>query len=109
MTKQSRIFFLTQIAECFEKEHMDTEAEVIRSAIYDIGILDEVKKERDAAIAMAQGITRCKDCRYAHLTYGGECKYCDTWTDVDGYPLELYVDGEFYCGNAERRTDAKTS
>ena len=50
-------------------------------------------------------IIRCKDCKYAHLTYDGDCKYCDTFTDDDGYRLELYVSGDFYCGNAERRTD----
>lgn len=48
-------------------------------------------------------IIRCKDCKYAHLTVSGECKYCDAWTDDDGYPMEIYEDGDFFCGNAERK------
>lgn len=101
MTRQSRIFLLQQIAECFEKEHMDTEAEVIRTAIYDIGILDEVKKERDAAIAMAQPeIIRCKDCIYATRHSDGSLWVC-------GHPDNNAwdIDDMFYCGRAERRTD----
>lgn len=50
-------------------------------------------------------IVRCRDCKYAHLTYDGECKYCDKWTDKFGIPEELYLDGDFYCGYAKRRED----
>ncbi len=50
-------------------------------------------------------ITRCKECKFAHLTYDGDCKYCDKWTDEFGIPEELYLDGDFFCGYAERRTD----
>lgn len=50
-------------------------------------------------------IVRCKDCKYAHLAYDGDCKYCDKWLDDDGFHLTLYLSGDFYCGYAERRTD----
>lgn len=50
-------------------------------------------------------IIRCRECKYAHLTYGGDCKYCDKWLDDDDFQLTLYLDGDFYCGYAERRTD----
>lgn len=71
MTKAARIFLLNRIAECFEDEHMDTEAEVIRSAIYDIGVLEQVKKERDAAM-------ECTCCEYR---VGDECCYSDVEKD----------------------------
>lgn len=46
-------------------------------------------------------IIRCKDCKYARLTYDGSCKYCDIW-----FPYEAeYMDGDYYCASAERRTD----
>ncbi len=48
-------------------------------------------------------IIRCKDCKYSHMTYDGDCKYCDKWQDDDDICLTLYVDGEFYCGFAERK------
>ena len=50
-------------------------------------------------------LIRCKDCKHAHLTYNGECKHCDKWTDEFGIPEELYLDGDFYCSYAERRID----
>ena len=43
-------------------------------------------------------IVRCKECKYAHMTYGGECKYCDKWSLEDS----LYLDGDFFCSYGER-------
>lgn len=46
-------------------------------------------------------IVRCKDCKYSHMTYDGDCKYCDIW-----FPDEQeYMPGDYYCGSAERRQD----
>lgn len=44
-------------------------------------------------------IVRCRECKYAHMTYGGECKYCDKWSLEDS----LYLDGDFFCSYGERR------
>ena len=44
---------------------------------------------------------RGKDCKYSHMTYDGNCKYCDIW-----FPYEQeYMPGDYYCGSAERRQD----
>lgn len=50
-------------------------------------------------------VVRCKDCRFSHMTYGGECKSCDMWKDDDDFTMTLYLDGDFYCAFAERRED----
>ena len=51
--------------------------------------------------ATASEIIRCKECKFAHMTTGGECKYCDIW-----FPDESeYLDGDYFCASAERRTD----
>lgn len=68
---------------------------LVDSHIHDIEKLQSAEPE----------IIRCKDCKYAHLTYNGSCKYCDKWVDEDDIPLTVYLDGDFYCGFAERRTD----
>ena len=47
-------------------------------------------------------IVRCKECKHAHMTYGGDCKYCDMWKDDDDFCIELYLDGDFYCSYGER-------
>ena len=47
-------------------------------------------------------IVRCRDCKHAHMTYGGDCKYCDMWKDDDDFCIELYLDGDFYCAYGER-------
>lgn len=50
--------------------------------------------------ADAVEVVRCKDCRYSHMTYDGDCKYCDKWEE-DGEAL--YLDGDFYCAYGERK------
>lgn len=53
-------------------------------------------------------VVRCKDCRYAHLTYDGDCKYCDMRKDQDGFCEELYLPGDYYCADGERREENDT-
>lgn len=48
-------------------------------------------------------IVRCKDCRFAHMTYDGLCKQCDNATDDDDFMLTLYLPGDFYCAFGERK------
>lgn len=48
-------------------------------------------------------IVRCKECEYAHMTYGGECKYCDMWKDEDDNYITLYLDGDYYCADGKRK------
>ena len=52
-------------------------------------------------------VVRCKDCKYAHMTYGGECKYCDKVKEMtDGeYGEALYLPGDWFCAYGERRED----
>ena len=50
-------------------------------------------------------VVRCKDCKYAHLTYDGTCKYCDMLTDDDGYLIERYLPGNWFCADGERRNN----
>lgn len=59
----------------------------IRKIIQDVPTLD------------VQPVIKCKDCRHAILTSDGMCKYCTSGIFV----TELYVDGDFYCANAERK------
>ena len=52
-------------------------------------------------------IVRCKDCKYAHKTYNGDCKYCDMFTDDDGNPIERYLPGDWFCADGERAENAR--
>ena len=49
-------------------------------------------------------LVRCKDCKYAHKTYDGDCKYCDMFTDDDGNPIERYRSGDWFCADGERKS-----
>ncbi len=63
----------------------------------------------DAPTVDAVEVVRCKDCKYASLTYDGECKYCQRWKEkYDGESVSLYLDGDFYCAFGERREDERT-
>ena len=46
-------------------------------------------------------IVRCKECKYARMTYGGECKYCEKWSLEES----LYLDGDFFCSYGERSSE----
>lgn len=46
-------------------------------------------------------IIRCKDCKHAHITYGGEVKYCDVWFPDESH----YIDTDNYCSFGERKED----
>lgn len=48
-------------------------------------------------------IVRCKECRFAHLTYDGSCKQCEKAIDDDDNMLTLYLPGDFFCGYGERK------
>lgn len=61
--------------------------------------LEPVDEAIDMAIkALEVDLVLCKECKYAHMTYGGECKYCDNWSLED----PLYLDGDFFCSYGER-------
>ena len=50
-------------------------------------------------------IIRCKECVYSHMTYDGDCKYCDKWGEIYESGESLYLEGDFFCGFGERKTD----
>ena len=63
---------------------------------------DKVAKAvEDAPTVDAVSVIRCRECEFAHMTFGGECKYCDAWAD-DEY---LYLDGDFFCAFGKRRDE----
>lgn len=66
----------------------------------DYEIIGKYEERLPEAFASAQPeIIRCKDCKYSHMTYNGECKYCDIW-----FPDEkMYLDGDYFCADAELR------
>ena len=55
----------------------------------------------EAPAVDAVPVVMCKDCKYAHMTYDGMCKYCDFWQEDGGDAL--YLDKGFYCAAGERR------
>ena len=67
--------------------------------------MDEVE---DMDEVQTEDVVRCKDCKYAHLTYDGDCKYCQL--DIDrGYTDATYRDGNWFCADGERREDDEIS
>lgn len=74
----------------------------IKMDIEDVGLQERMIFHRinDAPTVDAVEVVRCKDCKHAHMTYGGECKYCDMWEE-DGEAL--YLDGDFFCAYGERK------
>ena len=62
-------------------------------------LLEEDCEERRPDWCPLVDLIECQECKYAHLTYNGEVKYCDVWFDED----PVYADGDYYCGSGERK------
>ena len=76
------------------------------SLTYDMGTV--LKAVMDSPTVDAEPVVRCKDCKYAHMTYDGEVKYCDriSMPDDEGdYGYALYLPGDWFCADGERRDD----
>lgn len=50
-------------------------------------------------------IVRCGECKKAHLTADGTCKYCEEWKDNDGDYIEVYHNADDFCSYGERKDD----
>lgn len=59
----------------------------------------------DVRLKESRELVMCKSCKHAHMTYSGECKYCDiiTMLDEEGDPTAMYLPGDWYCAAGERR------
>ena len=62
-----------------------------------------VRRRKNRADKVVGELVRCAECKKAHLTYDGDCKYCDEWKDDDGNYIEVYHDGNHYCSYGERK------
>ena len=50
-------------------------------------------------------LVRCMECKHAHMTITGECKYCDMQKDDEGFLIEVYHDGDWFCADGEKGED----
>ena len=48
-------------------------------------------------------VVRCKDCKYAHMTYSGAAKYCDRKKELTDDGGSIYLPGDWFCAYGERR------
>ena len=66
-------------------------------------IIDQIDS---APTVDAVPVVRCKDCKHAKMTIDGDlCKYCDLETDGDGFPIELYLEADWFCAGGERKAE----
>jgi len=79
---------------------------------YRLGIasLDNLLESEKAIVkeiesAPSIDIVTCYMCRYSHMTYDGQCKYCDQITDDDGNVIEVYFDGSHFCSDGCRDSE----
>lgn len=75
--------------------------EVVR-AVQKVGI-DVNKEELLKALELYHNLVHCRECKKAHLTADGTCKYCEEWKDDDGNYIEVYHDGDHFCSYGERQ------
>ena len=61
--------------------------------------LEKFDEQLDREIGIEE-VVMCKNCKYAHMTNGGEY-YCNVCV--------MYLDGDFYCAFGERKEDAENT
>jgi hypothetical protein len=85
--------------------YVDTQEGFDRAAIkINVGITKAVHGVQDIPAVDAVEVVRCRECKYAHLTYDGECKYCDRWEEEYERSEHLYLPPDFYCALGQRRS-----
>lgn len=48
----------------------------------------------------------CRECKHAHMTVNGECKWCDLEADSEsGDVIERYRPGDWFCADGEANDD----
>lgn len=84
-----------------QEEEIENLKQTAQSMMEGICLLKEQDNCENCSIAVEdrQLVVRCKDCKYAHKTYDGACKYCDMLTDDDGYLIERYLPGDWFCAD----------
>lgn len=60
-------------------------------------IVETISKAVD--IDSLEEVVHCKDCKYAHMTVNGECKYCDIWFPDE----EVYASGNHFCAGGVKK------
>ena len=80
--------------------------------VYEDGDMTCVRNLDAVPTVDAVQVVRCRECKYAHLTYDGDIKYCDLLAvkDEDGEcdPC-FYRSGDWFCADGERRSDEQQS
>lgn len=74
----------------------------VMKAVRNVGV-DVDKEELLKALELYHNLVHCRECKKAHLTADGTCKYCEEWKDDDGNYIEVYHDGDHFCSYGERQ------
>lgn len=102
MTRDLLIHTLQMMRSVYRETDLETETEALDAAIWALQTQEQLMKERDAAMAMAQPeIIRCKECvdyDTSWIPHSAPDRYwCPT--------MDSFMPEDGYCNFAERRTD----
>ena len=60
---------------------------------------------QNAPAADVRPVVFCRDCKHAHMTHDGLCKYCDMMAER-GEDDALYLPGDWFCADGEKREES---
>ena len=88
--------------DAVKKHYRAYDNDLLELIAFDIERLPSAQPNHNAEVSKME-IIHCKDCKFAHMTVNGECKYCDIW-----FPDEkTYMPGDYFCASAERIDEAE--
>ena len=50
-------------------------------------------------------VVRCRNCKYAHMTNDGYCKWCDKMSELGLEDDDIYLPGNWFCADGEKMTE----
>ena len=68
-----------------------------------VDYVNRVRKRLDGLLACE--IVHCNECKFAHMTSDGMCKYCQYLINEFDVADAVYFDGDYFCGAGERKDD----
>lgn len=104
MTDSKKVIYAIERCTCHVPD-------ACRDCPYDAGhpyneCIEMLLKDALELLKEQETIVRCKDCKYAVLTYDKELKYCKYFVDEYGFSNggdPLYLEADFFCKMGERR------
>ena len=94
-----------ELVERYEVLNIINDAIAHNALSYENCVNEIVESIARIPAADVRPVVFCKDCKHAHMTHDGLCKYCDMM-DERGVDDALYLPGDWFCADGVKREES---